>query len=275
MTGRRGFSLVELLVVIGIIVVLAGILLPMIQRAYRQAQRSAQKMDLQTISIALGAYQHDFGALPMMPEEQTSDGNQTNVPHLAMALIAPGPSTDPVTGAVVGQDGCDGPGFRIGTGGRKWGPYLPADRFVTSPKFRYNNSTGQCIGVWYNLLDRWGNPIQYYPRRYPSYADVTSQRLVGHNKPRHGSDPYKSALYDYRDGDEKPNGGRDADDSVKIQLGDDNINNVIDGIERLRDTPDFILVSAGPDGQFFNKGSDPSAYLSLFGACDDIFNTER
>ena len=39
--------------------------------------------------------------------------------------------------------------------------------------------------------------------------------------------------------------------------------------------PDFILVSAGPDGQFFNKGSDPSAYLSLFGACDDIFNTER
>jgi type II secretory pathway pseudopilin PulG len=61
-----GFTLVELLVVIGIIVLLIGILLPMIARAYRQSQRARIASDLNAISAALEDYKHDFGDYPRL-----------------------------------------------------------------------------------------------------------------------------------------------------------------------------------------------------------------
>jgi len=48
---RSGFTLVEILVVIGIIVVLAGILLPTVLKAYRQAGKTRAAADLQTIGM--------------------------------------------------------------------------------------------------------------------------------------------------------------------------------------------------------------------------------
>ena len=53
---RRGFTLLELLIVIGIIVLLATILLPMLQRVHTQARRTSMAADLEIISQALEAY---------------------------------------------------------------------------------------------------------------------------------------------------------------------------------------------------------------------------
>src|SRR5438105_494389 len=60
----RGFTLVELMIVIGVILALLAIGVPMIGRAYRQAVRHRMAGDLQTIATALEAYKQDFGDYP-------------------------------------------------------------------------------------------------------------------------------------------------------------------------------------------------------------------
>ena len=56
----KGFTLIELIVVISIVTTLAGILLPALVRAREQGRRAVCMNNLHNIGIALHMYQEDF-----------------------------------------------------------------------------------------------------------------------------------------------------------------------------------------------------------------------
>ena len=168
---RRGFTLIELMVVIAIIALLATILLPMANRARTVARRTALAADLQVIVNAIDAYEHDYGDIPR-PDGKVGGPFQGSV-ILSWALLAPGPATYTLPSAKGFKgDGADGIGFRVhGTTGTVHGPYLPESTFriglsdpnnpvsvLPSPNGIYDDSATL-------LADREGNAILYFPRK--------------------------------------------------------------------------------------------------------------
>lgn len=67
--SRRGFTLVELLLVLMILATLAAIIIPKFAGRTEQAQITAAKTQIQSLKTALDAFEVDMGAYPT-----TSDG---------------------------------------------------------------------------------------------------------------------------------------------------------------------------------------------------------
>lgn len=61
---RSAFTLVELLVVISIIAILAGLLLPVISGVKKKGQVAKTKLEMAQIESALSAYESEYGRLP-------------------------------------------------------------------------------------------------------------------------------------------------------------------------------------------------------------------
>src|SRR4051794_38088896 len=86
---RAGFTLIEILVAIGIIVLLMSLAAPVIMSSYRRARAVKTAADLQAIAAGLEAYRLDFGDYP---RTDIAVGFAT----LGKALVAPGPSGGPL-----------------------------------------------------------------------------------------------------------------------------------------------------------------------------------
>src|SRR5437016_2408778 len=87
---RAGFSLIELLVVLGIILVLAGILIPVVIHSMHSANRSRIAADLQSVTVALEQYRQDWGDYPRL--DPASPG--TGAAVLERATMGLGDSVD-------------------------------------------------------------------------------------------------------------------------------------------------------------------------------------
>jgi prepilin-type N-terminal cleavage/methylation domain-containing protein len=178
---RRAFTVIELLVVIGIIVLLATFLLPVVKYAQIHASRASTAADLLVISEALEAYKADFGDYPRL-DHQNHPGLPIVIgaPLLCWALVAPGPAVSKplaTQGNLLNPgDGADGPGFRLrGTTGPVKGPYLPPDRFligtidwwgvVHQPGVVTSNAiqTANFNDAEDVLADRYNSAILYFP----------------------------------------------------------------------------------------------------------------
>lgn len=85
---RRGFSLVELLIVVGVIGVLIGLILPAIQQAREAAARLSCSNNLKQIGLALHSFHDAHGQFPPLPT-RTPPGSDPNAYLGWMALILP------------------------------------------------------------------------------------------------------------------------------------------------------------------------------------------
>jgi prepilin-type N-terminal cleavage/methylation domain-containing protein/prepilin-type processing-associated H-X9-DG protein len=79
MRRHRAFTLIELLIVVGIIAVLIALLLPAIQAAREQARRAQCSNDLLQLGLALGNYASTHSVLP--PGVVNDTGPILSVPH--------------------------------------------------------------------------------------------------------------------------------------------------------------------------------------------------
>lgn len=249
----RGFTLVEMLVVVGIIVILVGILTPMFLRAYQGSGSARVKMDLQTIAVALEAYKQDHGDYPRVTDYGDTSDQYRGARLLTRALIAH--FNEPI-------DGADGPGFRTRrlqgqAQGRVYGPYLALDSFrmridPADPAIDVLDPDDPTqVPV---LLDKLDNPILYFPAR---------ARKPDLNNNNDYVSSTSASLYNQ------------ADNSIAslnvMRL------SLIEPNGQYKTTGPFILWSAGPDGIL---GPDPhyadpkntTPDASDVPSLDDVFN---
>ena len=74
---QRGFTLVELLIVIGIIIILSGILLPVLIGAGKKADQTKAKAEITTLVNAIKQFESTYGVLPV-PTDWKSGNTKDN-----------------------------------------------------------------------------------------------------------------------------------------------------------------------------------------------------
>lgn len=245
MKRRQGFTLVEMLVVIGIIVALIAIAIPAISKAYTRSVGVRMKADLQIIATALEGYKADFKDYPRYDRSvpATPTSATSGAALLCWALIAPGDSK---------QDGHDGPGFiGLQTGvaagkpiGTVSGPYISIDAFkVYDTTVTSQPATPQDKSA--TLNDRYGHPILYFNTNKGANKAATNG-FISNNL---ASKPF----IDYDANKNVPGVGAGNQlflNAMQDLLGDSNRNGKLDPTETPTFTGDYVLWSAGPDEKY-------------------------
>lgn len=253
------FTLVEMLVVSGIIVSLLAVLLPTVGIAWRKGVRTRMQLDLAAIATGLESYKSDHNSYPIVYGANSDPVLLGSVPQtgaavLGRCMIGPGvdDGSDPVAGSAVS------PGFRTRPKingvqqGTLYGPYVPPERFRT--------------GSSYELLDRNRKPIMYYPGRSTANIAVVAQGYL------------REATYTTGGGLPMFNGNDNKSimptADLQMVLGDLNKSGTIDGDEGAAFVGSYLLWSAGPDEKY-GAAKDRNKPISTANRCDDVANFDR
>jgi prepilin-type N-terminal cleavage/methylation domain-containing protein len=186
-TRRPAFTIIELLVVVAIIAVLAGLLMPALNHALNKAHESATLNRIHNCEIAASAFFNDHGDYP-----------PTHWAELD-ALFEYDPNDDGVYDVFAGLDDTTNPStvneggevFTACVASRRGGPYMELDdselRNVDDPDNTnvpndaddlpdgdYDTAAGDVAACtnWYfggsqifEIVDWWGNPLVYFHNR--------------------------------------------------------------------------------------------------------------
>jgi prepilin-type N-terminal cleavage/methylation domain-containing protein len=281
---RRGFTLVEMLVVIGIILLLIGIALPMLNRAYKNAVRTRMAADLQVISMGLEAYKGDFKDYPRL-DYATWIANKAlpsplNAPNpgavlLCWALLAPGPAVAP--NATTPGDGNDGLGFRVrGTSGQVYGPYIATGRFKIFDPATPTAAANPVNEALYTINDRYGHPILYFAANLAPQPTLPNGYVADWVPSSSNVKPTFNA-HDNINAFSQPN---DQNSTLglkrmRMMLGDRNHDGVLNSGEVQQANLPYLLWSPGTDemyGPTFDMTAPDTEILGKLSSVDDVTN---
>ena len=86
---RRGFTLVEMMIVVAIIAILVAVLTPNFVRARAQAQTSSCMMNLKEIATALELYQTDNDKYPTASNQVLNGSDPNLLPYIKQIPVDP------------------------------------------------------------------------------------------------------------------------------------------------------------------------------------------
>ena len=190
---RHAFTLLQVLVAMGIMTILAGVTLVAVVKAQRAARKTAIAFQLQSLSVGIDAYRADFNG--ELPPVDLYDGDpaipDTGAFAICRALFSQANALQNGVSPQVSElyDSKDGPGFRMQAAGKTYGPYLQPDNF----RFGYPIDNGgisdmSAPGTVFNavdhgrlmIADKSGRPILYAPTRLtkPKYSKPNAYYAV-------------------------------------------------------------------------------------------------
>lgn len=120
--GSRGFTLIEMLIVIVVIAILALIVIPRLLGAGRKAKEATLKGDLHQLRNAIQQFEADLGDYPLT---------------LDQLVATTAPSGQGGQGLDLDSEGYQGPYLRTPDGG------LPKDPFTGAADWSYTPATGE------------------------------------------------------------------------------------------------------------------------------------
>jgi len=259
--ARHGFSFVEMLVVIGIIIALLGLLGAAIVAGERSAKKQAISACLGNISQAIESYYVDFNIYPVSDPAIADTPNCGYKIGAAAAVVTTGASG--LAQALLGYldyayDGA-GPsngdpmyGFRMTPGGhgRIYGPYMTASSTIVG-----SNTT--TTPPSYYFIDPLGQTILYY-RANPSItitAGSTAYFAVAGIFNDADNSAYLGALQNYSSsactGPADATAGHTSF-AFRQLLGSASGSNTVAASDAPLNTRTYLLVSPGPDGNYFD-----------------------
>ena len=145
--GGRGMTLIELLIVIAVIIVLAGLTYIAVMQARRRGHLAACISNLRQLTLAIHAYENDWGMVPIEYYHKTSEGEfgrveQIIYPYVRDDAIFVCPA-DPYQGL------SDIRGGRVTWKGKKW-------------KMSYSYFTNELTVKMYNVTHPFPDMVLFY-----------------------------------------------------------------------------------------------------------------
>jgi len=177
---KQAFTLIEMLVVIAIIAILAGLLMPAISRAMQQARAGAVASFISQVDVAITAYRNDHGNVPPdnyidLFQRVKYDLNGDGV-YDPGTVALPGPDWVAWGAAYPGSQGEVNEGAEclfLSLMTANGGPYIESNPTVIGNTDSDTDGTGiaheasSAIGPadLFEFVDSWGNPLVYIASR--------------------------------------------------------------------------------------------------------------